>query len=159
LMDTPGIIYAHQKPVGKVVYLSRRQLPGHDEIQGRAWKSFNPQKALVGPKQFYFNHLYRQCEPLVMVEGQGDAITWAQWRQACVAFCGLVGKLENRPQEEQERIMRVIRRLRDKHSVLYYCPDNDEAGEAAIPLVGKLFGPTIQIVRYSRAKPRDEKDA
>jgi DNA primase len=158
LMDTPGVIYAHQKPLGKVIYLSRRQLPGHDEIDGRKWKSFNPQKVLVGPKQFYFNHIYQIKEPCVMVEGQGDAITWGQWKQVSIALCGIVGNLENRSSEEQERIMQMVHKLKKNHPALYYAPDNDEAGQKAIKAVGKLFGPTVQVVRWSRVVTRKDKE-
>jgi len=148
LMGNPGVVYAHQKPLGKVVFLSRRNMPGFEGTTGK-WKSHNPQRGLIGEKQFYYNHLYKQGEPLVMVEGQGDAITWGQWGFASLAFCGLVGKVENMAAERRENLERLVAKIRKYHPVLYYAPDNDEAGENAISKMGRLFGPTLQIVRYS----------
>ena len=158
LMDTPGLVYAHQKPIGKVIYLSRRQLPGHDMIQERAWKSFNPHKALAGPKQFFYNQVYRLGEPCVLVEGQGDAITWGQWGISSVAFCGLMGNFEHKQMEEQERLLREINKLK-RHPQLYLCLDDDEAGQRAIKAAGKLFGPTMQVVRWSKLRGREDPPA
>lgn len=155
LMDTPGIVYVHQRPTGKVIYLSRRQLPGFDAIKDgrktRAWKSFNPQRALAGPKQFYYNHVYRPDAPCILVEGQGDAITWGQWGQASVALCGLLGDFERKAGEERDRILREVNRLK-KHPALYLSLDEDQAGQEAIRLAGKLFGPTVQVVRESKLR-------
>ncbi|RLD04247.1 MAG: hypothetical protein DRI32_06020 [Chloroflexi bacterium] len=147
LMGNPGIIYAHQKPVGKVEFLSRRNMPGFCGSDGK-WKSFNPQKGLVGEKKFYYNHLYRQGAPLVMVEGQGDAVTWGQWGYAALAFCGVVGSVESMTEERRERLEREIAKLKKYHPVLYYAADNDETGVKAIHKMGKLFGPMLKIVRY-----------
>lgn len=160
LMDTPGLIYAHVHR-GGVKYASRRQLPGFDKIidreskKERDWKSWNPHKALAGPKQPYFNHVHRVDRPLVMVEGQGDAKTWGQWGQGAMAFCGLLGDMDQMAPEDADRLRRHAAHIR-KHPVLYLALDEDEAGQKVIRLAAKLLGPKIQIVRMTRLTPRNE---
>jgi len=157
LMDTPGLIYAHQHR-GGVNYLSRRQLPGHDKIKDRDWKSFNPHKLLVGPKQAYWNHAVRIDKPLVCVEGQGDAITFGQWGQGSMAFCGLLGDPAHIAPEDGERMRRMAARI-NKHPAVYLALDNDEAGNKAEHLAAKLLGPKIQILRMSHTWTREDADA
>jgi hypothetical protein len=160
LMSTPGIIYTHQR-FGKVDYLSRRQLPGFDVFKDfktgkeRAWKSYNPHKCLVGPKQIYYNHVYDAGKACVMCEGQGEAITWGQWTYGGLALLGMFSDFERKSAEEQEPIMRWVRKMW-KHDGLFYAPDDDEAGEKNVRVIGKVFGPKIQIVRMSRLMPREE---
>lgn len=156
LMDTPGLIYAHQHH-GGVKYLSRRQLPGFDKIKGdgksRDWKSFNPYKLLAGPKQAYFNHIHRMDRALVCVEGQGDAISFGQMGQSAMAFCGLLGDPAQMSPEDGER-MRKLATYINKHPAVYLCLDNDEAGQKAVKLAAKLLGPKMQIVRMWEMSPR-----
>lgn len=152
LMDTPGLIYAHQHQ-GGVKYLSRRNLPTFDKIKSngkvREWKSFNPHKVLAGPKQPYFNHVHRMDRPLVCVEGQGDAITWGQWNHGAMAFCGLLGDPSQMAPEDAERMRKLAGYLK-KHPALYLALDDDEAGQKAVRLGAKLIGPKVQIVRMRR---------
>lgn len=161
LMNTPGLVYAHQHR-GGVKYLSRRQLPGFDKIKSdgktREWKSFNPYKLLAGHKQVYFNHVHRVDRPLVMVEGQGDAKTWGQWGQGAMAWCGLLGDISQMAVEDAERLRKLAGYLK-KHPALYLALDDDDAGRAAIPMAAKVLGVKIQVVRMSQASPRGEADA
>ena len=145
LMATPGLIYVHQHQ-GGVKYLSRRQLPGHDKIKDRTWKSFNPYKVLAGPKQPYFNSVHRVDRTLVCVEGQGDAITFGQWGQSAMAFCGLLGDPSTMAPEDAER-MRKLAAYINKHPAVYLSLDDDEAGQKALKLAAKLLGPKTQILR------------
>jgi len=164
LMDTPGLIYAHQHQ-GGVKYLSRRQLPGFDKIKGtgdrgrggkeREWKSFNPYKLLAGAKQVYFNQAHRMDRPLVCVEGQGDAITWGQWGHGAMAFCGLLGDPGQMAPEDAER-MRKLAGYIHKHPAVYWQFDDDEAGQKAVKLAAKMVGPKVQIVRMSRQWSRED---
>lgn len=160
LMDTPGLIYAHQHR-GGVNYLSRRQLPGFDKIKDREskkereWKSFNPHKVFVGPKQMYVNHAHRMDKPLVCVEGQGDAVTFGQWGFGGMAFCGLLGDPSQMAPEDGER-MRKLAAFVNKHPAVYLCLDADEAGQKATRLAAKLLGPKVQILRMSRAVSREQ---
>lgn len=160
LMSTPGVIYSHQR-FGKVDYLSRRQLAGFDMFKDyktkkeRAWKSYNPHKCLVGAKQIYYNHVYDAGKPCVMVEGQGDAITWGQWGHGGLALLGMFSDFERKTPEEQETVLRWVKKMW-KHDGLYYAPDDDEAGEKNVRVIGKVFGPKIQIVKMARAVSRED---
>jgi hypothetical protein len=162
LMDVPGLIYAHQHK-GGVNYLSRRHLPGFDKIKDREsgkqreWKSFNPYKLLAGPKQPYFNHAQRSDKPLICVEGQGDAVTWGQWGQGAMAFCGLLGDPERMAPEDGERLRKLAGYIK-KHPAVYLQLDNDEAGQKVVHWAAKLLGPRTQIVRMSQAYTREDAD-
>lgn len=160
LMDTPGLMYAHQLR-GGIRYLSRRQLPGFDSFKSngkvREWKSFNPHKALAGPREFYLNHAHRTDRSLVCVEGQGDAITFGQWGFGSLAFCGLLGDPAHVSPEDGERMRRMAAFIR-KHPAVYLCLDEDEAGAKAVKLAAQLLGPKVQILRMSRAMPRNSSD-
>jgi len=163
LMDTPGLIYGH-KHRGGVNYLSRRQLPGFDKIKDkgsdkqREWKSFNPYKLLAGAKQVYFNHVHRIDKPLILVEGQGDAITWGQWGHGSMAFCGLLGDVSQMTPEDAEKLRRLAAYI-NKHPAVYLQLDDDEAGQKAIKLAAGLLGPKMQIVRMIRPVSREDAKA
>lgn len=158
LMDTPGLIYSHQWR-GGVNYLSRRQLPGFDKIKTdgkeRNWKSYNPHKVLVGPKQIYVNHAHRMDHALIGVEGQGDAVSFGQLGYGAVAFCGLMGEIAYMSPEEAERLRKIAAWI-NKHPAVYLFLDADEAGEKAIRQAAKLIGMKVQIGRMSRLMSRDE---
>jgi len=160
LMDTPGIIYAHQHK-GGVNYLSRRHLPGFDKIHDREtgkdrdWKSFNPYKLLAGMKQPYFNHCHRMDKPLIGVEGQGDAVTYSQWGYGAIAFCGLMGNISEASTEDAER-MRALAAMINKHPAFYLFMDDDEAGQKTVRLAAKLLGPKMLVGRMTRLVSRDE---
>jgi DNA primase len=164
LMDTPGLIYAH-KHHGGVKYLSRRNLPGFDKIKSegktRDWKSFNPYKLLAGPKQVYWNHAARIDQPLICVEGPGDAISYGQLGFGAMAFCGLLGDVTQVASDEAER-MRKMAALINKHQGVYLHFDEDEPGQKAIRLAAKLLGPKVQVMhmfkgRYTREDAEADK--
>lgn len=161
LMDTPGLIYAHQWR-GGVSYLSRRNLPGFDKIKDtkkeggeREWKSFNPYKELVGPKQVYVNHMHRMDKILIGSEGQGDAKSWGQLGFGALGFCGLLGDIGQMAPEDAERLRRLAAWI-NKHPAFYLFMDDDEAGQKAIREAANLIGLKIQIGRMSRLMPREE---
>src|SRR3990167_3339175 len=160
LMDVPGLIYAHQHK-GGVKYVSRRNLPGFDKIKdretGKLWdlKSFNPYKLLAGPKQPYFNHMHRIDKPLIMVEGQGDSETWGQLGNGAMAFCGLLGDIQQMSPEDGERFRQLAGYLK-KHPALYLALDDDEAGQKAVRLAAKMLGPKLQIVRMTKLWTRED---
>ncbi len=145
LMNTPGIVYVHSM-LGRVRYLSRRQLPGYDRIgsgeKARAWKSFNPPVALVGTRAPYFNWLWTpNAQECVIVEGQADAITFGQWGIPAVALCGVWAN------DEAMRLY-LHRRLRN-HNFLYVAMDDDEAGGNASLEIARAFGPMTRIIEWS----------
>lgn len=158
LMDVPGLIYAHPLN-GGIKYLSRRQLPGFDKIKGegkqRDWKSFNPYKLLAGPKQPYFNHVHRVDRLLVLVEGQGDAVSYGQLGIGSMAFCGLLGDPAQMAPEDGERLRRLAGQIK-KHPAVYLHFDEDEAGQKTIKMAAKLLGPKLQIMRMSRQYTRED---
>jgi hypothetical protein len=146
LMSTPGLVYAH-KLNGRISYLSRRQLPGHDgfdrEGEWIEWKSFNPYAALAGEKVPFFNHMHLRCDDhIVIVEGQADAITLGQWGIPAMALAGSAWK----------NISDTIAMLKEKYQAVYFATDTDTAGRAVIsgkehdfPLAG-YFGPMLWVV-------------
>lgn len=153
LMDKPGLVYAH-KVDGRIAYLSRRQLPGHDVIkqdngEETQWKSFNPYAALAGEKVPFFNHMHlRERSKIVIVEGQGDAVTLAQWGIPAMALNGSAWKsLED-----------TIKMLKEKYETIYFATDSDTPGEAIVtgkkgefPLT-TAFGPMLWIARWPKFK-------
>jgi len=152
LMDKPGLVYAH-KIDGRIAYLSRRQLPGHDVIKHGSeeteWKSFNPYAALAGEKVPFFNHMHlRDRGRIVIVEGQGDAVTLAQWGIPAMALNGSAWKsLED-----------TIKMLKDKYESIFFATDADTPGETIItgkkndfPLT-TAFGPMLWVARWPKFK-------
>lgn len=151
MMGTPGLVYPH-KEHGRVVYMSRRQLPGHDVIrqeggEAQEWKSFNPYSVLIGERKPFFNHYHlRRDDKVVIVEGQADAITLGQWGIPAMALCGSSWKsLEG-----------TIQELKAKYDTIYFATDADTAGEKVVtgkngewPLT-TAFGPMLWVVRWPR---------
>ena len=75
------IVYIHTKQ-GRLTYLSGRSIEGK--------KHYNPPRDIIGERQPYYNHLYSPpAEQVVIVEGQADAITFAEWGIAAVAIGGM----------------------------------------------------------------------
>ncbi len=75
------IVYVHTEQ-GRLTYLSGRSIEGK--------KHYNPPRDIIGERQPYYNYLYsRQAEQVVIVEGQADAITFAEWGIAAVALNGM----------------------------------------------------------------------
>lgn len=151
LMDKPGVVYAH-KLDGRIRYMSRRQLPGHDKIKQAdgeevEWKSFNPYSALAGDKIPFFNHMHRRSdERIVIVEGQMDAITLGQWGVPAMALCGSAWK----------NLEETIKLLQDKYDAIYFATDADTPGEMIItgkdgdfPL-STHFGPMLWVARWPK---------
>ncbi len=138
MMNVPGLVYRH-KWGGRIIYLSRRQLPGHDEIDGRTWKSYNPPRKLVGMRQPYFNYIYRpDAEACVIVEGPMDAETFGVWGWSAVALCGV--------HAEDQGIAQLKQRLQH-HKTLYLALDDDEAGREKREKVAAAFGPMTRLVQ------------
>lgn len=153
LMDTPGLIYSHQRR-GGIGYLTRRQLPGFDKIKDRGtgkerdWKSHNPQKELAGPKQAYINRAERVDKPLICVEGQGDAISFGQLGYGALAFCGLLGEIAYMAVEDAERLRQLAVWI-NKHPAVYLMLDDDEPGQKAVGQAASLLGVKVQIMRMT----------
>lgn len=144
MMNVPGIVYAHQW-AGRTVYLSRRQLPGHDRIEGREWKSYNPPSKLVGVRQPYFNSAYTpEAADCVIVEGPADAESFGMWGVAAVALCGV--------NADDEGMLGLRSRLK-RHRSVYLCLDDDETGRAKRDKVARSFGPMVRMMLLPAGVP------
>ena len=157
MMGTPGLIYAH-KLNGRIAYLSRRQLPGHDVIRDKesgnenAWKSFNSYEALAGDKVPYFNHYHlRDRSRIVIVEGQADAITLGMWGVPAMALCGSAWK----------NLDEYIEPLKKEYETIYFATDADKPGEAIVTGAGRddgkfplttAFGAMLWVARWPKFK-------
>jgi DNA primase len=121
------IVYIHTEQ-GRLIYLSGGSIEGK--------KHYNPPRENIGERQPYYNHLYSsQAEQVVIVEGQADAITFAEWGIAAVAIGGMQAADE------------LLNRLK-VHSRLFVALDNTDDARAksrslALTLKGETYLPTL----------------
>ncbi len=124
---TNMIVYVHTEQ-GCLKYLSGRSIAGK--------KHYNPPREIIGERQPYYNHLYSPpSEQVVIVEGQADAITFAEWGIPAVAIGGMQAADE------------LLKQLRD-HPRLFVTLDNTEEARArsrslALTLKGETYLPTL----------------
>jgi DNA primase len=78
----PGmIVYVHTEK-SRLTYLSGRSIEGK--------KHYNPPRELVGGRQPYYNHAFsHDSDYVVVVEGQADAISFAEWGIPALALGGM----------------------------------------------------------------------
>ncbi len=75
------LVYCHVYK-GRLTYITGRSIEGK--------KHYNPPREIVGEKQPFFNHCYSEnVEQVAVVEGQADAITFAEWGIPAIALCGM----------------------------------------------------------------------
>lgn len=75
------IVYPHFEK-GRLVYLSGRSIEGK--------RHYNPPSEIIGERHPYFNTMYSDdTDQVIVVEGQADAITFAEWGIAAVAIGGM----------------------------------------------------------------------
>jgi hypothetical protein len=80
VIDSPSLVYEHRKGT-RTTYLSLRSLEGKRHL--------NIPTALGGPRQPYISSTFTpNATSVVIVEGQADAITLAQWGYGAIALCG-----------------------------------------------------------------------
>jgi hypothetical protein len=149
-MNRPRLIYPHIY-FQKITYLSARNLAWTEDGKlisepDKKKKSYNPRGGLVGDRQPYFGWNYRADAPhIVIVEGQADAITLAQWGFNVMAQVGT--SLDEYWGQE----------LSSRHDTRYFAMDNDAAGREAVTgkdgsyPIADLLGPMTQIVNFPRA--------
>lgn len=146
-MSRTRLIYPHLY-FQKVTYISSRNLAKTDDGRmisepDKKKKSYNPRRELVGNRQPYFAWNYRaDAGHIVIVEGQADVITNAQWGFNTM---GLVGTALDEYWG---------RELSERHETRYYGTDPDAAGREAVmgkdgswPIADQL-GPMTQIVSW-----------
>lgn len=83
IRDFPGdmLVYTHLDQ-GRLVYLSGRSISTK--------KHYNPPRDAIGERQPYYNYGYSpDADQVVIVEGQADAVTFAEWGIAAIALCGM----------------------------------------------------------------------
>ncbi len=128
------LVYVHRR-AGAVEYLTGRSVTSDDP----RYKSRN----LHSPKKpYWLIHNYNR--PIVVVEGQADAITAWQWGDNAVALCG--GDLD----DEKAAAMRHFK-------AVYLVLDSDEAGRGNIPGIVDQLGPLTMVAPPLPEKPaKDE---
>jgi len=152
---TPRLVYASQY-MGRVIYLLGRNLAFSDDKKSLAGsddpKSYNLNGLLVGGRKLYFNSLYgRKVDRVVLVEGPGDAETWAQWGVAAIAAAGTAW-------QDHEALLRDLGK---DHESVYISPDADKEGWKVVrgkagnyPLADVL-GPLLRVVRLPAKDAND----
>ena len=124
-------------------------------------KSHNLPVALGGARRVYFNSLYGpRSSEVVIVEGQADKVSLAQWGVPAIALGGTGWK-------DHESFLRGLAPHKDEfgnergHESLYVAVDADEAGLKAVqgkdgdfPLADVL-GPMARIVRWPEKDAND----
>lgn len=147
-MGRPRLIFPHLY-FRQVTYLSSRNLERDGErlvsYAGKN-KSFNPRREFLGERKPYFGHNYKaNASHVVIVEGQPDVLTLAQWGANVFGLCGT--SLDGYWGKE----------LAERHVSRYFATDNDTAGQNAVrgkdgdwPIV-ELVGPLTQVVRWPTA--------
>lgn len=124
----PSMIVYVYLDKGRLAYLSGRS------IQGK--QHHNPPREIIGEKEPYFNHLYQpEVEQVVLVEGQADAITFAEWGVPTVAIAGMTASDT------------LIEKLRS-HRRVFVALDNtsdaqDKAREIARSLADRAYLPQL----------------
>lgn len=157
LASMPCLVYPHVWR-GRVMYFSGRRLEwsSRDADELFSWgmlkehpektrligkekpKSYNLPGALVGERQFFFNHeFHRNADKVVVVEGPGDAISLGQLGIAAVALCGVAANKD-------------LGKTLDKVAMKYVALDNDKAGRDALIDVAQTFGPMTRLLKWEK---------
>ena len=148
----PGLLVYPHVERGRVVYLAGRGIQ-----EKRHW---NLPQDLVGSKQPYYNAVWRGAVPLVVVvEGQADAITLAQWNIPAVALAGCAPPSPSQGETRGEggagrgeggTHIKALARC----ATVVIALDSDDAGQAAVPdlaaalLKAGVIATRLRIVRW-----------
>jgi hypothetical protein len=121
------IVYVHRER-GRLTYLSGRSMEGKQH--------YNPPREILGERQPYYNHLYHsEAEQIVIVEGQADAITFAEWGIPAVALGGM---------QASETLLTRLK----SHARVFVALDNTDDARArsrtiALALKGETYLPSL----------------
>jgi len=127
------LVYPHVRN-GRIVYLTGRSIDKKYH--------YNLPEALVGARQAYFNHVYSSgADEVVIVEGQADAVSLAQWGIDGVALAGVSVEAE---------LGEALKRCK----TVYVGLDADEAGQKNAWKVGEALGPLVRLVNWRGAPLR-----
>lgn len=128
-MPAGTLIYPHVRG-GRVQYVTTRSIEGK--------RHFNLPTAAAGPKRPYFNHCYSPgAGHVVIVEGQADAVTLAQWGLPAVALCGISA-------DTQGHLGKALQR----HDNLYLGLDADDSGRRGLRALAPELGPAARILTW-----------
>jgi DNA primase len=123
------LVYVHLQK-GRLTYLSGRSIEGK--------KHYNPPREIIGERQPYYNHLYStQAEQVVIVEGQADAITFAEWSIPAIAIGGM---------QISDELLKSLR----AHPRVFVALDNTDEANAksrtiALALGGETYLPKLPV--------------
>jgi len=132
-----SLVYGHSL-ASRVRYFSTRATK-----PGAVPKMWNPPAILLGDRRPYFNHKYQsRAKNVVIVEGQADAITLAQWGVAAVALAGCSLDL-------------VLAKQLAGHGQIYLGLDDDQAGRAGTGAAAALLGAGVRVVTWPQKDPND----
>jgi 5S rRNA maturation endonuclease (ribonuclease M5) len=123
------LVYPHERG-GRVKYLSGRGI--------RQKVHYNLPGELVGNKQPYFNHAYSaKSDKCVIVEGQADAVSLAQWEIPGVALSGTAA---------DNALLMALK----GHQMVYVGLDEDKAGQNTCSPIAEALGPSCRIIHWRR---------
>jgi len=75
------LVYPHLEK-SRLTYLSGRSITEK--------KHYNPARDVIGERQLFYNNCYRpDSDQVVLIEGQADAVTFAEWDVPAVAIAGM----------------------------------------------------------------------
>jgi DNA primase len=141
VLRTPGpsLIYPFMSGA-TITYYTARLI---DPPVGKA-KAWNPPSDVAGSKPLYFNHIYRADAPaVILVEGQGDAVTCAQWGLAAIATLGT-----HHPEDD------LARKL-NRHQHIYIGVEADATGERHASALAEDLHPMVSLIHW----PQDDANA
>jgi hypothetical protein len=146
-----AIVYIHRWR-GRVVYLSARAIrpevikhEAHYNPPER-WidDAGNDKGLLAGARRPYVNHLYSaRSTSVVVVEGQGCAISLVEWGQVGWSLNG-------------SALDREMGQTLQRHKSIYVGMDRDATGEEMLPKVAEIAGPTAQVVNWAPVKDAND---
>ena len=143
MIGQDALVYAHSRG-GTVEYFSVRGI--HEK------RHYNLPSDLVGYRKPYYNSEWvPKAKQVVVVEGQADAITLAQWGVPAVAIAG------NNVADEQ--LLTTIREANAGVGTLFLALDADQAGKSGLRQAGELLGPLTRVLRWpEREDVKDPND-
>jgi DNA primase len=128
------LVYVHLEN-GRLAYLSGRSIEGKQHN--------NPPRDLAGERRLYFNHCYSpDAEQVVLVEGQADTVSFAEWGIPAIALAGLSAN-----DDTQKRLL--------KHQRVFLALDNSPDAMAKARELAKLLSGSTCVAQF----PEGIKDA
>jgi hypothetical protein len=128
MLGRKRLVYPHIQG-GRTRYLSGRSI--EEKFH------FNPPAELLGERKVYLNHVFRaKGDQVVVVEGQGDAVSLGQLGIEAVALNGVA---------MNDNLIDLLA----EHAVKYVGFDNDGTGIANAMRLAELIGPLTRMVNWN----------